>query len=110
MESQERTPRIAQTIVHFGHVSVRHIDHRTHSILRFHAIGIQFGLLLALLYADTGTLGFHDSQRTAIGSKEYIVGKAFSATIGHPFYLHFDASLQRDDGSLLVQYLPTGFL
>ena len=110
MDAQKWTPRITQAILHLGGIAVRYIDYRTHPIPCFQAIGIQLGLLLALLDTHTGPLGFHHGKRSAIGTEEYIVGISFLTVRRHSFHLHFDTSLQRYNGTFFIEHLPTGFL
>ena len=93
MESQQRTPRITQTIIHLDGVSIAYIDNRTHPVFLFQTIGIELGLYLSFLHTHTGALGFYHGQRTTVCPEEYIVGISFTAIGRHAFHFYFYASL-----------------
>ena len=100
VKALHRARRAGGVVPHPVLVAVGAIDHGAVAGALFQAVGIQAGLLLALLGAAAGALGFHQGQRP-LAAPQHIVHKAFAFVVGHA--LHFKLAVAR-----LVQR-PAGF-
>ena len=86
-EALHRAGRILRIVPEIVFVAVGGDNHRALAVFAFQAIGVEFGLLLALGGAVAGGFGLYHRQRLAVGSPEDIVAEADARGVRHAGYL-----------------------
>ena len=109
METIESARRIAQSVYHKSLESVGIVNHRTHPVLLFQAIGIQLCLMLALGRRYRSPLGFDYRQWLAVATEQHIVGIAHFVSVRHALQFHFHARLRWLYQSVCVKNFPPCF-
>ena len=81
MESVQPTWRIAQSVYDIGLKAIGVVDDRSSPVTSLQAVGIQFGLVLALDGGCACPLGFDNGKGKSVAPEEHIIAESFSAAI-----------------------------
>ena len=109
MESIETASRISETVDAMNLVAVGVVNHRTHMITLFEAVGVKFCLVFADNRIFACAFGFNHGKRLAVGAKQHIVGITFTGIVRHTADLDLDTGFAAYDVALRFQYFPTCF-
>ncbi len=83
VEAGDGPRRVGLVVPQVGLVPVRVVDDGTLAVHRLQAIGVELGLLSALLRIDGGLLRLHHSQRLPVVAPEDVIGVADPRRVRH---------------------------
>ena len=92
VKALHRAGRAGGVVPHPVFITVGAVDHGAVAGAFFQAVGIQAGLLLALLGTAAGALGFHQGQGP-LAAPQHIVHAALALAVGHALYFKFTVAL-----------------
>ena len=92
MKALHRARRAGGVVPHPVFITVGAVDHGAVAGALLQAVGIQAGLLLALLGTAAGALGFHNGQGD-FAAPQHIVHKTFALVVGHALYFKLAVAL-----------------